>query len=119
MATQPTKRVEFFGVNAGLLGLCVDADGKVVAAHCGGYEVASVEIRPSGTAAMGTWTGALRQSNFPGGGFAFYDGNDTLNASSLGIGDRSISTEYLVLQTTAVQAGAAFDVVFDLSTRSE
>lgn len=119
MANQPTKRVEFFGVSAGQLGLAVDSAGKVVAANADGYELASVEVRPSTPGTLGTWQGRVRQSNFPGGGYAFADGGDLLEDGVRGVSGLPICTEFLVLHTTTVQIGAFFDVAFVLTTKSE
>jgi hypothetical protein len=119
MANQPTKIVTFYGVDAGRLGLCQDADGNVVGVDCAGFEVASVEVTPVTNAGLGLWQGRIRQSNFPGGGFEFAAGGDALSDGTRGVAGLSVTTPNLVLHATAVQAGAAFDVTFTLTTKSE
>lgn len=118
MANQPTKTVEFHGVDAGQLGLCLDSAGKVVAVDSEGYEQVSLEVRPATPGSLGTWVGKVRQSDFPGGGFAFASG-DTVSDGTRGLSGLAVSTPFLVLHTTTVQAGKAFDVTFHLSTKSE
>lgn len=117
MANQPTKRVEFHGVDASRLGLALDAEGKVVAVDCRGYEVVAVEVQSVGAAGLGSWQGAVYGSGFPGGGFGL--GLDALEAGNMGLANVQVSTDFLVLHTGAVQAGAVFNIVFMLGTKSE
>ncbi len=119
MANQPSKRVEFYGVDCSKLGLCLDSAGKVVGVDCTGYEIAAVEATPASQGTLGTWQARVRQSNFPGGGFAFSGGGDQLEDGTRGLAQLPISTSFLVLHTVTTQAGAVADVTFHLSTKSE